>query len=579
MPQPWRSLRFFSALLAVSMLAGCYGVPSTSPIGVTDSNIIIDGRPSGGGSQGGSTSGFSSGGGLVVGDPVTGTNPSSYAPLDTLGILPLYPDNGDFSLALSDSRAAIAAVTSVRKSGNISLSLSWSTPMTASYAAQAFEQVETGQERAERKLRAYAKGLKATPFPRRVQATVKVAVGAMRTFKMLDLSTAMPGAINVPTRAVYVYDAPEGSRGSFVLWVDERDARIFQGMGNSLDVIATALRETIYPTDTQVFGSETSMAENNAQPEGKRLLLDDDYIHFVFSRAVDHGTDVQKGDGTVGFFTIVDFVDNAASNHGKILYLASSATSGSVNDLLATVAHEFQHLLFSCHRTQAVGLQNHLNEFNSQAEAWLNEGLSMEAMLLNGYGPDGPNPSPSIVHHIAAYLLQPDLYSMTNFFATNGNPTDAYGMVTLFTQYLDDRLGDGVLREFHTLDNSSTMYTNSSSPDSVDPTDLAERVLATHGMVLNQLFPDFAVAVALDGMNVPMTPEQAARYQLGRMDMRKTYGAVTLRGPHTLPPNANVVLAPFSLAYQAKSGLTSPISLQFANRSAAGFAARLMALK
>lgn len=578
MLHPRRSPRLFSSLLVASLLTGCYGAPP-STLGMTDSNIILDGRSSGGGGQGGSTSGFSSGGALAVGDSATGTNPGSYAPLDTLGVLPLYPDNGDFSLSLSGSRAAIAAVTSVRKSGNISLSLSWSTPMTASYTAQAFEQIETGQERAERKLRAYAKELKATPFPRKVQATAKVAIGAMRSFKILDLSTVTTGAINVPTRAAYVFDAPEGSRGSFVLWVDERDAGIFQGTGSSLDAIVAALRETIYPTDTRVFGSETSMAENNAQPEGKRILLDDDYIHCVFSRAVDHGTDVQRGDGTVGFFTIVDFVDHAASNHGKILYLSSSATSASLNDLLATVAHEFQHLLFSCHRTRAVGLQNHLNEFNSQAEAWLNEGLSMEAMLLSGYGPDGPNPSPSIVRHIAAYLLQPDLYSMTKFFGFKGNPSDAYGMVALFTQYLDDRLGDGVLGEFHTFDNSATMYADSSNPDSVDPTDLAERVLATHGMALNQLFPDFAVAVALDGMNVPMTAEQAARYQLGRMDLRKTYGAVMLRGPHVLPPNANVVLPPYSLGYQAKSSLTSAVSLQFANHSASGFAARLMALK
>ena len=563
---PWRSPLFLSLLLITSLLAGCphaASAPSTTPANT--------------GTGGNSTSGS-----YVNGNQATGVNPSSYSLSDSLGVLSLYPDNGNFTVSLSGAQTAVAAVTSVNKSGTLSLSLNWGgNNSAAAYRIQGLQ--ESGQDRTERLLRLYARHLKATPIPRTTQAVAPISVGDARTFNILDFSTTTPTVATFSAHAVYVYNAPTGQNGSFVIWVDDRDASIFQGASSPLNTIATTLQDHIYPTDTQVFGSDTTIAENNAEPADKRIDITDDYIHFVFTHMVDNGTATTMGDGTLGFFTLTDFTTDPASNHDKILYLASSATSGALNDMLATVAHEFQHLLFSCHRVQTIGLQNHLNEFNSDAIAWLNEGMSMEAMLLNGYGPDGANPSPSIINHIAAYLSMPDQYSMTNFFATNGNPTDAYGMVTLFMQYLDARFGDGILREFHTYDDSATMYDDPSNPNSVDPTDLAEHVLAAHGTSLSQIFPDFAVSLALDGANIPMTASQSALYQLGRVDLRKTYvtpdGNVALQGPRALPPGTNLVLPPFSIGYESESSLSSPLALQFSNATGTGFEARLIAVK
>lgn len=587
-------------LIAVSLLlAGCPGdwlIADDSD----NSNIISTSRGGTGGganftggtntgSSGGSTTPFSCTG-LRVGigvesDAAAGTNPSSVSLSDSVQVMPLYLGS-NVSMSVSNAKTAVVAMASLNETSDSYVQATWSgSGVGTAYRTQSESALdESPQNRAERLVREHAKTLRPAPVSTsyRTQAGTTYANGAERTFKILDFRPGMP-ARSVPTKAVHVYNAPTGQKGSFVIWVDQEDVAIFQGSGSKLETIANELRERIYKLDTCAFGSDTTIAENDALPASKKVYLDDDYVHFVFSRRVDNGT-LTTGNGTLGFFTLADLADSGF-NRGKILYIASSATSRSLGDMFAVIAHEFQHLLFSCHRVKAVGMQNHIYEFQSGADTWLNEGLSMLAMMLNGYGPDGSEPSPAIVQQIADYLDEPSKYSMTEFYQGTGNPTDAYGMVTLFVQYLNDRLGDASLKDFHSTDNSATMFNGqAASAGNVDPTDLADRVLAKYGTTLGRMFADFGAAVVLDGSEAVASLDEpwASRYQIRNVNLRGKYTGlepeqIQMQGPGVqVQASTNLSLRPYCLNFLYQKNLSGTISLGFTGGGGSGYGAKLI---
>lgn len=589
-----RRQRLLSLIAVTLLVAGC---PSgwLLPDDSDNSNIITTSRGSTGGGvtfAGGSDT-TSSGapfsctslraGVGTESDAATGANPSSVSASDPLEVLPLYLGGGNVSLSVSNAKSAVVSMASLQESGAASVQTAWSgSGVGTAFRTQAGgAPYELPQDRAARLVREHAKTVRpAVSSGYWAQAGKSYAVGAERDFKIYSFN----GAPNlVKTKAAFVHEASSVQSGSFVIWVDAEDQAIFQGSGSKLQAIATELRDRIYKTDTCAFGADTTMVENVALPVSKRLLLEDDYVHFVFSHRVDSGT-LTSGDGTLGFFLLADLASQDW-NKGKIVYIASSATSRSLGDMFAVVAHEFQHLLFSCHRVKAVGLTNHFNEFNSGADTWLNEGLSMLAMMLNGYGPDGTQPSPAIVQQVADYLKTPSQYSMTDFYGDTGNPTDAYGMVTLFAQYMNDRLGDAALKDFHSTDNSATMYGGLAvSSGNVDASDLADRVLAKYGTSLGQVFSDFGAAVYLDGtaevssLSAPL----AARYQIRNVNLRGTYtglstSPVVMAGPHgRSSATSQLTLRPYSLNYLAQTNLSGTVNLGFSNGNAASYGAKLI---
>lgn len=603
------------------VLAGC---PSSEPLlGLNDgdnSNIIqtSSGRAAGSAqigssasstpppSSSGATAGSSGApltcaviaqGGGTTSDGVTGSNPTALSLGCALNVLPLYLDNGDFSCAIAGSKRAIAAVTSIQKQATETVQAAWSGGASSFRTQGAFAaHGETPQEQAERNLEARARGLRPVLAASRyrAQAGTTVLIGNTRTFRVLDANSNTGASTVVQADAVYVYQAPSGGVGSFVIWVDRQDEANYAPTSALVASIASQLRDHIYPTDTGYFGSDTTSADNNAEPVSKRIFLNDDYVHFVFTHQVDQNSLTTQGKGVFGFFYIGDLlgydaVSNPSSNQAKVLYLAADAATFSPNDMYAAIAHEFQHLLFSCHRVKAIGLANHLNEYNSGRNAWLNEGLSMLAMFLNGYAPaNGSQASPAIVSQIADFLGQPDAYSLTDFFQTSGNPEDAYGMTGLFCEYLHDRMGDGILKDLHNLDNSASMYDGAAaSTTTIDPTDLIEQALAKRGSSMEQLFPDFASALALSGDAAlgGLTGAEAARFTIQNVNLHGQYKSlggttVTLQGPaFNSAASAQLSLRPYSVHFLARSGLSGPVSLKFSNHtpgSGANFGTKLI---
>lgn len=511
----------------------------------------------------------------VDSDPLTGTNPLDFRLSGNVTVAPVYLDSGHTTFGLDNLHGVLASVVAFDHPAAGGVLMDWTgSTVGMAYRTQAAEAIaETGQDQTERKVRQRVANLPLEAVSSyRTQAATPVQVGSVRTFQFLDFNATDGTTYPVTAEAVYV--SPSTGHGAFVVWVDQADKAIFQGAGSKLDALVAEVRDRIYPTDTCAFGVDPTAAEAATMPTDHRPLISDDYLHLVFSHRVDNGT-LTTGDGTLGYFTVSDLEPHSTSNQAKILYLASSATSRSLGDLFAVMAHEFQHLLFSCHRIETVGMVNHHKEFGAGTEAWLNEGLSMLAMQLNGYGPEGARPSAAILQQIGGYLNRPSSYAMLDFFSSTGNPTDAYGMVALFWQYLDDRLGDAAMRDFHTFDNTGTMFLANGDPS---PTDLADQVLQRHGTTLKQMFSDFSVALALDDFATSsLTPAQLARFQISSVNLRKVYPGMVLRGPAQLSNGAAFSLRPYSVGFISRSTTSGHLDLSLT--SAAGYHASLIMTK
>lgn len=126
-----------------------------------------------------------------------------------------------------------------------------------------------------------------------------------------------------------------------------------------LDKLGTIFDQTIYPLDTQTFGSPS-----NVDGDGKINIL---------------CYDISGGSGealTAGYFDPNDLTAMPDSNHSELLYIDSGASMGDaghkdLSNALTTMAHEFQHLI---NYNQKVLVQKH-----QEMDTWMNEGLAMAA--------------------------------------------------------------------------------------------------------------------------------------------------------------------------------------------------------
>ncbi|HEY9898844.1 MAG TPA: hypothetical protein V6D00_06650 [Pantanalinema sp.] len=573
----FQHLSFCVALASIPLvLASCADATFVVEDLGNNSNIIQDRLPGttfkGGSGTSDSGSGDGTGGdGAATPDP--STNPTSITLSDNAGVYPLYPDKGSFRVSLGGARLGIAALSSVRSNSILlPLQVGWSGG-GASYGTQAAGAPAAASPPSSFEARMVERVSKmdlSAPIPRyRIQAGT-VEVGQIRRFAVPD-SDRENTYSSVDAKAVYV-DNRAGA-GRFVIWVDPRDEVIFSSQAK-LTALADVISSRIYPKDTALFGADPTLDDNAKAGDGRRIAMDDDYIHFLFSRQVDNGTATEMGNGILGFFWWPDLTNTSKSNRSKLLYIASSLMSRSESDVYGTIAHELQHLLFSCHRVKQVGLLAHQGEFGPLI--WLNEGLSMLAMFENGYGPEGSNPSPSMFLQIRRFLSAPWTYSLTDFLNQGPAGDDsAYGMAALYLQYVRNRLGDGAIRSFHTLDNGGR----------ADEVDLADRVMRTKGSTMAGLFADFGAAVALDGSPVfdLLPASQRTRYGIDGVTLqRKTYDIPgvklterTLNGP-SVSSGSNLSLKPYSLSFLQRM---SPTGLDVSGVSGTGYGTRLILQK
>jgi hypothetical protein len=305
----------------------------------------------------------------------------------------------------------------------------------------------------------------------------------------------------------YVWSDPNGT-------ADGHDAAV---LAARIQEIANTFDGQIYPTDTRLFG-----AEPNPGVDG------DPRVHILVTPAVSQG-----GSGTtLGYFSRRDeYPANPAgkplqqhSNAKELLNLATRVVlTGSPEDYLGTIAHEFQHMI-NFNQKVLLG-HNAMGE-----DLWIDEGMAMYALEANGYGLHGGGKV--LLNHVRDFQAQPEAYSLNDW--TNNPHGIGYGPVYLFTVFMTDRFGEGILKEIV------------SSPGVGFPN--LEQQLNAHGSRFTDLFADWAVANIVD--HVPQFPPI---YSYKSLEMHGMYGGQELAGfyGNTLsdPNFASLTMRPCSLFY------------------------------
>lgn len=292
--------------------------------------------------------------------------------------------------------------------------------------------------------------------------------------------------------------------------------------------IARVFDESIYPTNTRLFGSEPNPGVDN---DGKVFIL--------LSPAVgNYGQDT-----TLGYFSQRDEFapkpDSPAifkhSNVKEMLYVSSRIVlEGSADDYLGTIAHEFQHMI-NFNQKVLVGKNK------ASDDLWIDEGMAMYAIEANGYGLKAGGEV--LANHVRRYMQEPDAFSLTDW---EHNPEGiGYGPVYLFMVYLADRFSEAIIKEVVTSTKIGTKN--------------VDEVLGKRGLTLARVFHDWALANLLDGLPQVESPH----LQYASLQMRGANGKSSLPGfdtaPLDLPGRERFAVRPYTARYfRLPDGLMSP---------------------
>lgn len=177
----------------------------------------------------------------------------------------------------------------------------------------------------------------------------------------------------------------------------------------------------IAPLDEAFFGQPRDTQGRDRDQNGVTL--------FFFTSRVG-----QLSPGLVGFFQATDLMDPrtvASSNGADLLYMQPPGPGVTLDNLSATAAHEYQHLI------------NHyakvINRNSSPESRWLDEGLSSFAEDVLGYGSDA-------FSNVAVYLTRIGDTSLTGFGLVHGNEDAAdsperRGFAHLLVRFLFEQAG------------------------------------------------------------------------------------------------------------------------------------------
>lgn len=275
----------------------------------------------------------------------------------------------------------------------------------------------------------------------------------------------------------------------------------------------------IYDQVRAAFGSEWNVNPTGGRDGDLKVVL------LFLSR------ESAGGDGTFGFFRPVDELTRAqapSSNEGEILYINAEELDF---DVLATLAHEFQHMV----RFNMKFIQQ--GTFAGQFEdRTLNEGASVNAEEICGYSLDAPGGGNSFIFSTArTYLNQA---ADTNLFFGFDNGGQFYGGGYLLVKYFREQFGEGAFVQFNT--NTGVGYDN---------------MVAVSGLTREGLWRRFSLAMLASGFTGNVPPE--ARFPSGfatngTFDVRGV-GASTLPGlkPKRVSSNAEsqaiVSIRPYSV--------------------------------
>ena len=221
---------------------------------------------------------------------------------------------------------------------------------------------------------------------------------------------------------------------------------------------------------------------------------------------------------TLGYFNPRD--KNAAQTHSngtEILYFWDKAFEDP-DDFKGIMAHELQHMMYHTQKGPE----------GNQGSTWLDEGLSVWAQQVVGYGFSQGMATP--VDQVRAYLKAPQGTSLNHWSDTG---IESYGMSYLFVEYLFERCGGyNAIRRLERKNGA------------IGFPDVSANVLslaATAPADLKDFMQQYGLAMYCDGLGLPtaLPNHRPDLYQFTPFDLRK--GIAGISGLKHLTFNENPV--------------------------------------
>ena len=268
-----------------------------------------------------------------------------------------------------------------------------------------------------------------------------------------------------------------GQRAAVVVEVAD-DARLDQA---TVDTFISRFDTHIGPLAEAFFGRPVDNAGQDRDQNGVTL--------FFFTSRVG-----RLRPGLVGFFQATDLIDPAmapGSNAADLLYLEPPGPEVTLDNLSATAAHEYQHLINYYAKV--------INRDSSPETRWLDEGLSSFAEDALGYGSDA-------FSNVAVYLANVGITSLTGFGLVN-NPDEAdsperRGMAHLLVRYLFERSGGAVFSGAGQVSDNGGVAAVRALVQAAD-TGSELFTQSRTGRTFADWQTDLLTAVAIDGANFP----------------------------------------------------------------------------
>ena len=244
--------------------------------------------------------------------------------------------------------------------------------------------------------------------------------------------------------------------------------------------LANEFDVNIFKKDTDFFGMpDARLGENSyfamqeeATDEEKNYYKSENNktILLIDNIRDDNYYDRLVGEYIGGFFstTIEDFCDRNVISVNSRMFEYIVSKPDRINDIYGTIAHEFQHLIHSD------------NDYDETT--WLNEGMSVFAEYLCGYGHS--------YGAIAKYLIKPENSLVQWHDYSDAEVVQDYGLVYLFMLYVNGLYGKDFVKQVALNDKNSIESIN----------DIFEKKRIK--MDFKKLYENFMVAVAIDAPSI-----------------------------------------------------------------------------
>lgn len=342
------------------------------------------------------------------------------------------------------------------------------------------------------------------PLPRRLAQAAAPAARALGSVDTFWVNTSMTGAVGDHQRACVLRRVSEHA----YLYVDREASGVSEA---NLDDLIQAFERDMVPKETALFG-----------PIPKPGVDDEDRIFIVLSPVVD---DYGRDKGMMGYFWSRDAIPGypGNGNQKECLFMTDRLFQYPRLTAFGTLAHEFQHLLNFSQKAAA-------NAYTRAEDTWLDEGLSMYAMDVAGYGM--PAGDLHVAKDLNEFQKAPELYSLTDW---NGNPRGfAYGLVYLFVRYLAERHGEVAVREL--LQGKELGVAN------------VDAVLKARGSDFNRFFLEWTTTNLLSDAKL----SEGTPYRYKNLPLNVAYGGFQLSGfkPKFLEDgSASLAMRPYGMAF------------------------------